>query len=131
MSGSFVQRGGVAIYDKWTRARSALENGADTIETQARIKEYVTESIEENSYEYVDTDVVAERVFEGLPAMREEFVQKMEKAASALQAAGYEHYDQVYGYTVHGNYQYITRLGGTYEKKNKKIECFVIWRYYE
>lgn len=58
----------------------ALENGADTIETQARIKEYVTESIEENSYEYVDTDVVAERVFEGLPAMREEFVQKMEKA---------------------------------------------------
>ena len=57
-----------------------MENGADTIETQARIKEYVTESIEENSYEYVDTDVVAERVFEGLPAMREEFVQKMEKA---------------------------------------------------
>jgi len=31
MSGSFVQRGGVAIYDKWTRARSALENGADLV----------------------------------------------------------------------------------------------------
>lgn len=58
----------------------ALENGADTIETQARIKEYVTESIEENNYEYVDTDAVAERVFEGLPAMREEFVQKIERA---------------------------------------------------
>ena len=31
MSGSFVQRGGVAIYDKWSRARSALENGADLV----------------------------------------------------------------------------------------------------
>lgn len=31
MSGSFVQRGGIAIYDKWTRARSALENGADLV----------------------------------------------------------------------------------------------------
>lgn len=58
----------------------ALENGADTIETQARIKEYVTESIEENAYEYVDTDKVAEKVFEGLPSMREEFIQKIEKA---------------------------------------------------
>lgn len=58
----------------------ALENGADTIETQARIKEYVTESIKENAYEYVDTDAVAEKVFEGLPAMRDEFVQKIEKA---------------------------------------------------
>lgn len=58
----------------------ALENGADTIETQARIKEYVTKSIEENSYEYVDTDSVAERVFEGLPSIKDEFVQKIEKA---------------------------------------------------
>lgn len=58
----------------------ALENGADTIAAQARIKEYVTESIEENHYEYVDTDAVAEKVFEGLPGMREEFVQKIEKA---------------------------------------------------
>lgn len=58
----------------------ALENGADTIETQARIKEYVTKSIEDNSYEFVDTDSVAERVFEGLPSIREEFVQKIEKA---------------------------------------------------
>lgn len=58
----------------------ALENGADTIETQARIKEYVTKSIEDNAYEYVDTDEVAQRVFEGLPSMREEFIQKIEKA---------------------------------------------------
>lgn len=58
----------------------ALENGADTIETQARIKEYVTESIEDNNYEYVDTEAVAEKVFEGLPSMRDEFAQKLEKA---------------------------------------------------
>lgn len=58
----------------------ALENGADTIETQARIKEYVTESIEENKYEYVDTDAVAEKVFKGLPGMHDEFVRKIEKA---------------------------------------------------
>ncbi len=31
MSGSFVQRGEPAITDKWTRARMALENGADLI----------------------------------------------------------------------------------------------------
>lgn len=58
----------------------ALENGADTIETQARIKEFVTDSIEENRYEFVDTDAVADKVFEGLPSMRDEFVQKIERA---------------------------------------------------
>ena len=31
MSGSMVQRGDVAIYDKWTRARAAIENGADLV----------------------------------------------------------------------------------------------------
>lgn len=31
MSGSFVQRGEVAVYDKFTRARTALENGADLV----------------------------------------------------------------------------------------------------
>lgn len=58
----------------------ALENGADTLETTARIKEYVTKSIEENDYEYVDTDKVADIVFEGLPGIKEEFVKKIEKA---------------------------------------------------
>lgn len=58
----------------------AMENGADAIETRARIKEYVTESIEENNYEYVDTRKVADKVFEGMPAVREEFVTKLEKA---------------------------------------------------
>ncbi len=31
MSGSVVQRGDIAIYDKWTRAKSAIENGADLV----------------------------------------------------------------------------------------------------
>lgn len=31
MSGSMVQRGDVAIYDKWTRSRVAIENGADLV----------------------------------------------------------------------------------------------------
>ena len=58
----------------------ALENGADTLETTARIKEYVTKSIGEDDYEYVDTDKVADIVFEGLPGIKEEFVKKIEKA---------------------------------------------------
>ena len=58
----------------------AVENGADQLETRARIKEYVTESIEEENYEYVDTRKVAEKVFEGMPAVRDEFVEKLEKA---------------------------------------------------
>lgn len=31
MSGSFVQRGDIAVTDKWTRAKAALENGADLV----------------------------------------------------------------------------------------------------
>jgi len=31
MSGSMVQRGDIAIYDKWTRAKAAVENGADLV----------------------------------------------------------------------------------------------------
>lgn len=31
MSGSFVQRGDLAIYDKWERAKTAVENGADLV----------------------------------------------------------------------------------------------------
>lgn len=31
MSGSFVQRGGIAVTDKWSRAKAALLNGADLV----------------------------------------------------------------------------------------------------
>lgn len=65
---------------KRTAKKVAIENGADAIAAQARIKEYVTESIGENNYEYVDTEKVAEKVFEGLPAMREEFAARLERA---------------------------------------------------
>lgn len=58
----------------------AVENGADSIQTRARIKEYVTENIEENNYEYIETSKVADKVFEGMPAVREEFVKKIEKS---------------------------------------------------
>lgn len=63
-----------------TAKKVALENGADSIEAAAKIKEYVTKSIEENAYEYIDTDAVADAVFDGLPSIREEFSEKLEKA---------------------------------------------------
>lgn len=44
-----------------------------------------------------------------------EFLQEMGKAVSALKAAGYEPYDQLYGYAMHENDQYITRFGGARE----------------
>ena len=44
-----------------------------------------------------------------------EFLAEMTKAVDALQAAGYEPYDQLYGYTMYGNAQYITRSGGARE----------------
>ena len=31
MSGNFVQRGEPALFDKWTRAQTALENGVDLV----------------------------------------------------------------------------------------------------
>ena len=44
-----------------------------------------------------------------------EFLAEMTKAVDALQAAGYEPYDQLYGYTMYGNAQYITRSSGARE----------------
>ena len=44
-----------------------------------------------------------------------EFLGEMAKAVSALQAAGYEPYDQLYGYAMYGNDKYITRFGGARE----------------
>lgn len=57
----------------------------------------------------------------------------MAKAVSALQSAGYEPYNQLYGYVMHGNVQYITRHGGAREiVKNmdvKDINTFL--KYYK
>ena len=44
-----------------------------------------------------------------------EFLNDMAKAISAMQAAGYEPYDQLYGYVLHENDQYITRHGAARE----------------
>ncbi len=56
------------------------ENGGDAIETMSKMKEYITENIEEGEKSYMDTEKVAEKVFDGKPGMRDEFMQKIEKA---------------------------------------------------
>lgn len=56
------------------------ENGGDAIEALSKMKEYITESVEEGESEYIETDKVADKVFDGKPAMREEFMEKIEKA---------------------------------------------------
>lgn len=58
----------------------AVENGADSVAARAKINEYVKESIDEENYEYIDTHKVADKVFEGMPSVRDEFVEKIEKA---------------------------------------------------
>jgi hypothetical protein len=56
------------------------DNGGDALETLSKMKEYITESIEEGEHEYIETDKVAEKIFDGKPGMREEFMEKIEKA---------------------------------------------------
>lgn len=56
------------------------ENGGDAIETMSKMKEYITENIEEGEKTYIDTEEVAEKIFDGKPGMRDEFIQKIEKA---------------------------------------------------
>ena len=61
-----------------TRAakRVTAENGGDMMETAARMKECVIESIEER--ENLDTEKIANHIFDGRPAMLGEFKAKME-----------------------------------------------------
>ena len=47
--------------------------------------------------------------------LTQDFLTEMSKVVSALQAAGYEPYDQLYGYAMHGNDRCITRHGGARE----------------
>lgn len=56
------------------------ENGGDSIETSAKIKKFVTENIEENDFEYMETEEIAKAVFDGRPVMREEFIEKIHEA---------------------------------------------------
>ncbi len=55
-------------------------NGGDKLETLSRLKEYITDSVEEGENDYIETNKVAERIFDGRPVMREEFMEKIEKA---------------------------------------------------
>ena len=48
-----------------------------------------------------------------------EFLGEMAKAVSAMKSAGYEPYDQLYGYVLQKNDQCITRFGGAREIVNK------------
>lgn len=56
------------------------ENGGDELETLSKMKEYITENIENGEQEYIETDKVAKKIFDGKPGMREEFIEKIEKA---------------------------------------------------
>lgn len=54
------------------------ENGGDSLEVSSKMKEYITENLGE--IEYVEPQKVAETVFEGRPAMKEEFINKLQEA---------------------------------------------------
>lgn len=54
------------------------DNGGDTMEIAARMKEYLTENIEE--IECIEVAKVADSVFDGRPAMKDEFVAKVSEA---------------------------------------------------
>ncbi len=56
------------------------ENGGDTIETSARMKQYIMENIEENDFEYIKPEQIAETVFDGRPVMKSEFLEKIRDA---------------------------------------------------
>lgn len=56
------------------------ENGGDALETLSKMKEYITDSIDEEEKEFLETEKVADKLFDGKPGMREEFMTKIEKA---------------------------------------------------
>ncbi|MCI5605498.1 MAG: nucleoid-associated protein [Clostridia bacterium] len=56
------------------------DNGGDSIETSAKIKQFIVENIEENEYEYIEPEEIAKSVFDGRPVMREEFMEKLQEA---------------------------------------------------
>ena len=47
--------------------------------------------------------------------LTQDFLTEKSKVVSALQAAGYKPYDQLYGYVMHENDRYITRFDGARE----------------
>ena len=57
------------------------ENGGDSIETSVRMKKYIVENIEDNDFEYIKPEEIAETVFDGRPAMKDEFLDKLKDSA--------------------------------------------------
>ena len=60
--------------------------------------------------------------------MDTEFQATMEEIVASIKAAGYEPYDQLYGYITTGKEEYITRSGGAREKI-KKLNWLQIKKY--
>lgn len=56
------------------------DNGGDSIETSAKIKEFIVKNVEENEFEFIEPKEIANAVFDGRPVMRDEFMEKIEDA---------------------------------------------------
>jgi len=59
-----------------------------------------------------------------------EFLTTMEEIVASIKKAGYEPYDQLYGYITKGKEEYITRSGGAREKI-KKLSWLKVKEYVE
>lgn len=62
--------------------------------------------------------------------MNTEFIAAMEDIVAAIQAAGYDPYEQLLGYVSTGKEEYITRVGGAREKV-KKLNWMQVKEYVE
>lgn len=62
--------------------------------------------------------------------MDTEFITLMEEIIASIKKAGYEPYDQLYGYITKGKEEYITRSGGAREKI-KKLSWLKVKEYVE
>lgn len=62
--------------------------------------------------------------------MATEFEKEMKEIVAAIRDAGYEPYDQLYGYVTKGKEEYITRNGNAREKI-KKLNWLKVKQYVE
>ena len=62
--------------------------------------------------------------------MATEFEKEMKDIVAAIRDAGYEPYDQLYGYVTKGKEEYITRNGNAREKI-KKLNWLKVKQYVE
>ncbi len=62
--------------------------------------------------------------------MDTEFQATMEEIVASIKAAGYEPYDQLYGYITTGKDEYITRIGNAREKI-KQLNWLAVKEYVE